>query len=105
MQLDAFILADAVATPGDGKFYVHGGGVSRIEAANLPAQIQLGVLIQLGGIKDDDVGVDHRLRLTLFGPTGLPNVEPIELHTKFDEAGALAPVEEGKNGSSSQAPS
>jgi hypothetical protein len=83
MQLDAFILADAVATPPDGKFYVQGGGLTRMEAPGLPAPISIAVLIQLG-VDEDELKADHTIRLTLFGPTGQPNVAPIEIKTQLD---------------------
>ena len=83
MQLDAFILADAVATPPDGKFYVQGGGLTRMQAPILPAQIRLDVLVQLGG-DEDEMKAEHTIRFTLIGPTGNPNVDPVEIQTRFD---------------------
>jgi len=89
MQLDAFILADAVATPPGGKFYIQGGGLTRMEAPGLPAPISVAVLIQLN-VDEAEVKADHTIRLTLFGPTGQPNVSPIEIRTQFEpEAGSV----------------
>jgi hypothetical protein len=93
MQLDAFILADAVATPPDGKFYVHGGGLSRMEAPSLPWPIQLSALIRLH-IDEKEAQKSHHLRLTLVGPTGQPNVQPIEVEASFSEAATLLPGEQ-----------
>jgi Family of unknown function (DUF6941) len=36
MRLDAFLLADAARVADDGKLYIHGGGVTKIEAPSLP---------------------------------------------------------------------
>jgi hypothetical protein len=95
MQLEIFVLADAVATPPGGKFYVHGGGLSRVEATSLPSPIQFAVLVQLG-VDEQELKAIHKIVLTLFGPTKQPNVAPIEIETRFDASAeqALLPGEE-----------
>jgi len=77
MKLETVVIADAVSTPGDGKFYVHGGGYSRIEISGLPAPIPISVFIRFQVEKGDDSG-EHRFCITLIGPAGVPNVYPIE---------------------------
>jgi hypothetical protein len=84
MKLDALILADAVSTPPDGRFYVHGGGLTRYEIPGLPAMIPLGVLARLRA-EDDDIGKESIFRFTLIGPTGLPNVEPVEASVTVED--------------------
>jgi hypothetical protein len=78
VKIDTIILADAVSTPPDGKFYIHGGGFSRYEVPMLPFPIPLGVLIRLK-IEEGDLDRPHHFRVALVGPTGNPNVPPIEL--------------------------
>jgi len=75
--LDALILADAVSTPPDDKFYIHGGGFSRYEVPALPFPVPLGVLIRLK-VEASDLHKSHHFRVAFIGPTGLPNVPPVE---------------------------
>jgi hypothetical protein len=77
MRLDTILIADAVSTPGDGKFYIHGGGYSRIEISGLPAPIPIGVFVRFQ-VEDDDEQTEHRFCITLIGPAGVPNTFPIE---------------------------
>lgn len=85
MELDAVFFADAVSTPPDGKFYVHGAGFTRYEISELPAPIPFSVLARFRVEAGDD-GKEHRFKFTLIGPAGVPNVNPIE--------GAALPPEE-----------
>jgi hypothetical protein len=78
MKVDALILADAVSSPPDGKFYIHGGGLTRYELAGLPAPLPLGVLARIK-IGKDDLKKSNLIRFTLVGPTGAANVDPIEV--------------------------
>jgi hypothetical protein len=78
VELDTLIIADAVSTPPDGKFYVHGGGFSRYEVPALPFPLPLGVLIRLR-LEDADFGQSFQLGVTLIGPTGNPNVPGVEI--------------------------
>ncbi len=80
MQLDSLIIADAVSTPPDDKFYVHGGGISRLEVPMLPFPIPMGVLLRLK-IDDDDLRRSHHFRVALIGPLRRPNVPGIEFDT------------------------
>ncbi len=77
MELDSLILADAVSTPPDDKFYIHGGGFSRYEVPGLPFPVPLGVLIRLK-VDDEDLHKSHQFLVAFIGPTGLPNVPPVE---------------------------
>jgi hypothetical protein len=93
MKLDTLILADAVtASAEEGKFYVHGGGMSRYEIAELPAVMPFGVLLRLK-IEESDYGKGMVVRFTLIGPTGFPNVEPLEARIQKVEAASENRVE------------
>lgn len=76
MKLDAIILADAVATPDGDKFFVHGGGITRIEVPELPAEIPFQVLARFK-IDPSDRMSEHMFEVVLIGPQGIPNVDPI----------------------------
>jgi hypothetical protein len=89
MRVDTVIMADAVSTPPDGKFYVHGGGLSRSEVPALPFPISLGVLIRLL-VEDGDVGKAFVLSVVLIGPTGNPNVPGAELELQVPPDMAVA---------------
>lgn len=78
MKLDAVILADAVATPNGDKFFIHGGGITRIEVPELPADIPFQVLARFK-VEPDDRAQEHGLEFVLIGPQGIPNVDPIQL--------------------------
>jgi hypothetical protein len=96
MDLETLIVADAVSTPPDGKFYVHGGGITRLEIPSLPSPIPLGLLIRLK-IDEHDLEHDHRILVTLIGPAGVPNTPPMELGLQppgEDERGEPAEGEE-----------
>ncbi|HYJ22604.1 MAG TPA: hypothetical protein VEW07_11360 [Solirubrobacterales bacterium] len=77
MELDTLILADAASTPND-KFYIHGGGFSRYELPGLPAPMPLGVLLRVR-VSEADMKTEHVFRIAFIGPTGLPNVPPVDL--------------------------
>jgi hypothetical protein len=70
MRLDALLLADAVSAPPDGKFYVHGGGVTRITVPHLPFDVpQLAVLVRLE-IDEHEIGQAHEFGFDLRDPSG-----------------------------------
>lgn len=77
MELETLIVADGVSTPPDGKFYIHGGGISRVEVPQLPFPMPLGVLLRFR-VDDDDLLRSHRIALVLIGPRGVPNVPGVE---------------------------
>jgi hypothetical protein len=94
MELETLIVADAVSTPPDDKFYVHGGGISRLEVPTLPFPMQLGVLLRFK-IEKDDLTHSHRVGVVLIGPANVPNVPGIEFDlAPPEELPALAPGEE-----------
>jgi Family of unknown function (DUF6941) len=77
VRLDAFILADAVSTPGDGKFYIHGGGLSRFVVPMLPFPLGVGLFIRFE-VDDADLTRQHHLRVVVYGPVG-PNLPPLDI--------------------------
>ena len=86
MRLDTFIIADAVAAPSDdGKFYIHGGGLSRFEVPVVPFPMPLAVLIRLE-VTEDELRFAHHLLITLRGPAGVPNIPPLDLETRSEES-------------------
>jgi hypothetical protein len=94
MKLDSLFLADAISTPPDGKFYVHGGGFSRIDITSLPSPIPFSVLARFL-VEDGDARREHRFMFTLVGPAGVPNVDPIGgVATPPDETPDLVEGEE-----------
>ncbi len=71
MRLNALLLADAVSAPPDGKFYIHGGGLTRITVPVLPFALpQLGVFIRLEA-DPEDLGRTYAFRLVLIDPDGV----------------------------------
>jgi hypothetical protein len=77
VELDSILIADAATVVGE-KFFVHGGGLTRYEIPGVPVQIPIEVLIRVL-LADDDLDREVRLELTLLGPQGIPNVEPVEI--------------------------
>jgi hypothetical protein len=78
MRLDAFVLADAVSTPGDGKFYIHGGGLSRFSVPMLPFPLGVAVFIRFE-VDDADLSEPHQFQVAVQGPQG-PNIRPLAVH-------------------------
>lgn len=71
MELNALLIADAVSAPPDGKFYIHGGGLTRLIVPALPCPIpQLGVLVRLE-IDESEIGETHEFRFGLTDPDGV----------------------------------
>lgn len=70
MKLRVFLVADAVSLGEAGKFFVHGGGITRIEAESFPlTQPQLSVLVRLER-EDEGLGTDHQLVVQVIQPDG-----------------------------------
>ena len=92
MRLDAFLLADAASTPPDGKFYVHGGGLSRFVVPMLPFPLGVAVFIRFE-VVDDDLRHAHDFRVSVTGPVG-PNIAP--LHFRAEAVHDPPPILEGE---------
>jgi hypothetical protein len=70
MRLDAFLLADSIATPPDGKVYMQGGGITKISPPELPFAVpQLGILVRLR-IDDDEAIAKHVFEFSWTDPEG-----------------------------------
>jgi hypothetical protein len=67
MRLESVILADAVSTPPDGKFYVMGGGISKLNPIQLPAAFPLGILVRFE-LEEGEPLANHRLAIRLLDP-------------------------------------
>jgi hypothetical protein len=66
------LIADAVSAPPDGKFYIHGGGLTRLTVPVLPFVVpQIGAFVRLE-IDEDEVGQEHEFRFALTDPDGVP---------------------------------
>ncbi len=92
MRLDAFLLADAVSTPGDGKFYIHGGGLSRFMVPALPFPLGVAVFVRFE-VDSSDLQQPHHFRVEVLGPVGR-NIQPIPFESEaMDE---VPPTQEGE---------
>jgi hypothetical protein len=69
MRLETFILADAVSAPPDGKFYVLGGGISKLNPLRLPSIFPLGILVRFA-LEDSELLADHTLLIRMLDPDG-----------------------------------
>jgi hypothetical protein len=70
MQLDTFMLADAATGTPDGKLFIHGGGITRINPPVLPwTQPQLAIVARLL-MDPDDWDATHELQLLVLDPDG-----------------------------------
>ena len=79
MKLDMLLLADAATVTPDGKLFIHGGGITRIDATALPwTQPQLFIAARLL-VEDDDYQRSHRLELAVTSPSGARLVPPAPL--------------------------
>lgn len=109
MKLDWFMLADA-AVVADGKYYIHGGAITRITANALPwAHPQL-ALVQRLVLEPEDVGrhelaiavlnphddviIESKLGFTVDAPQDLLEGEPFTAHLALTLAHFVV-VEEG----------
>jgi hypothetical protein len=95
MRLNALLLADSVTAPPDGKFYVHGGGLTRLIVPGLPFLVPLGALAR-PEIEEREMGESHEFAFVLIDPNGqqvegLPHfTAPFPPGTAYD----LAPGEQ-----------
>jgi hypothetical protein len=72
VKIRAFVLADNVAPGAGGKTYLHGGGISLINAPRFPwQQPSLAVWIALER-EDESHGQDYLLTVEFLDPTGEP---------------------------------
>jgi len=79
MRLDAFFLADDASTPGDGKFYIHGGGLSRFVVPMLPFPLGVAAFVRFE-VDEADVRRPHHFRVAVLGPVG-PNIRPLDFES------------------------
>jgi hypothetical protein len=79
MRLDAFLIADAASTSDDGKFFIHGGGISRFVVPMLPYPLGVAVFIRFE-VDDAEIQQAHRFRVAVLGPVG-PNIQPLDFES------------------------
>ena len=80
MRIRNFIIADAVSGA-QGKWFVHGGGVTKIGAVEFPyVQAKLGLLVTLvyEGPEDD---IEHDVEIAIVSDAGVETAKLINLHT------------------------
>ena len=74
MKLDVFLIADA-ASGVEGKLFVHGGGVGRIDAPIWPwSHPMMSVVIRFV-IDEDEQDVPHATEVRLLDPEGEPVID------------------------------
>lgn len=83
MRVDVFLLSDA-ATVAEGKLYVHGGGISRINAISLPMPVQLTLTVRVV-LDAEEVPEVHRFSFSVTDPDGSHMLPPAVLETSGDE--------------------
>lgn len=72
MRLNALLVADAVSAPPDGKFYIHGGGLTRLTVPQMPFVVpRLALFIRLE-VDADEVGTSHEFCVEFRDPQGGP---------------------------------
>ncbi len=93
MRLDSFLIADN-ATVADGKLYVHGGGITRINALSLPLAMSLTVAVRLL-VEEDEIGTTKRLTLAVTDPDGSSMLPPAPIDLPIERPGPdMLPDEE-----------
>jgi hypothetical protein len=93
MQVETFLLADAASAPPDGKLYIHGGGITRINAPMLPFSLQLGVAVRLE-VTEAELREPHTFALSFSDREGVAIHPP--LHGKSGVASHIEPLAEGE---------
>jgi hypothetical protein len=69
MRLDAFLLADAVSAPPDGKLYIHGAGLTVVRAPAFPFSTPLGIAIRML-VGERELERPHEFTLSFRDPEG-----------------------------------
>jgi len=85
MELDFALLADAAATPPDGKLYLIGGGVETILSPKFPCYHGNLSLVMRFIFTPLDAGSNHRVRVNLIDADGREEIPPLELNIPMPE--------------------
>jgi hypothetical protein len=93
MRLDAFILADAVSAPPDGKFNVLGGGLTKLTVPILPFTAPFGLLIRLE-VTEEEARAPHEFVFTWLDPAGVLLMPPVTFSGQAQDVGELVEGEE-----------
>ncbi len=87
MRASLFLIAEAAAAVGQ-RLYIHGGGITRVDAPMLPWAEQLAFAIRLQ-VTPDEVGI-HQVRIRTVDPDGEVVGEALELPFIVQEPDQLA---------------
>lgn len=86
MRIVNFMLADAVSYGHDGKIFVHGGGITEVDASEFPhTEPRFGMVITM--VREDEApGSDHEARLAFISPanTEIALGDPVPLRVPAD---------------------
>jgi hypothetical protein len=77
VQVDVFLLSDAATAAADGKLYIHGGGITRINAPTLPITVPVTLAVSLA-LDADELGRDFHFVWRVVGPDGSPVIPQSE---------------------------
>jgi hypothetical protein len=67
MRLETLLVADAVSAPPDGKFYLHGAGVTRFNVPQLPTFVHMGILVRFE-LDEHEPYARHQIAIHLTDP-------------------------------------
>jgi hypothetical protein len=67
MKLETILVADAVSAPPDGKFYLHGAGITRFNVPQLPTIVHMGILARFE-LDEHEPYERHRIAIHLTDP-------------------------------------
>jgi hypothetical protein len=89
LELDSFLIADGAYGSPEGKIYIHGGGITRLNPLWVPwLQPQLAFMIRLKA-EPEDFGEHHVVTIAFIDPAG----EEGERSTIAHEFGPIGPPE------------
>jgi hypothetical protein len=70
MRIETLLIADAVSAPPDGKFYLHGAGITRFNVPQLPTIVQIGLLARFE-LDEHEPYERHRIQIHFIDPNGV----------------------------------
>ncbi len=88
-----FMLADAAAAF-NGKLYIHGGGIGRIDAPVIPWAQPSMALVARFLLKEEELGKPRRLGIRLLDPDGAHAMPPADAEGALERPGEVVEGEE-----------
>lgn len=70
MRLDTILIADHAASTPDGKMYINGAGITRLNVPMLPFALPLFAVVARWKVEPEDVG-SHSLLVRVVSPSGI----------------------------------